>query len=173
MKKTILILTGAVIFSLNTCFADSSPAPDFTLTDLSGNKVSLSSQKGKVVFLDFWATWCPPCRASIPEVERLYEKYNGKNVAFFGVNVENDPAAVKDFVQRKGIQYTVLLGDEKVSRAYGIQGIPTFYIIDQQGNIAGHDIGFDRSLGEKWSNKINTLLTPVPQKLNKSQTKIK
>lgn len=171
MKKMILILFAAGIFSLNTCFADGSPAPDFTLSDLNGNKVTLSSQKGKVVFLDFWATWCPPCRASIPEVEKLYEKYESKNVAFFGVNVENDPSAVKDFVAKKGIKYTVLLGDDKVSRAYEIHGIPTFYIIDQKGNIAENDVGFDRSLSDKWANKIDALLALSPQKPKSSRKK--
>ena len=173
MKKSILILLGAMICSLGTCFADASPAPDFTLTDLNGNKTTLSAQKGKVVFLDFWATWCPPCRASIPEVERLYEKFSGKNVAFFGINVESDPAAVRDFVAKKGIKYTVLLGDDKVSKVYEIQGIPTFYIIDQSGNIADHYIGFDRSLGVKWENKINALLASGPQQISGPQTKKK
>ena len=172
MKKSILVFLAVSISALSMCFADNSPAPDFSLTDLSGNKVSLSSQKGKVVFLDFWASWCPPCRASIPEVERLYEKFGGKNVAFYGVNVENDPGAAREFAQKKGLKYTVLLGDEKVSRDYEIRGIPAFFIIDQKGNIAENDIGFDRSLGAKWADKINSLLSSVPQKTN-SQTKKK
>jgi thiol-disulfide isomerase/thioredoxin len=173
MKKSILVFLAVSICAVNMCFADNSPAPDFTLTDLSGNKVTLSSQKGKVVFLDFWASWCPPCRASIPEVEKLYEKFGGQNVAVFGVNVENDPEAAREFVQKKGIKYPVLLGDDKVSRAYEIRGIPAFYIIDQGGNIAEHYIGFERSLGDKWADKINVLLSTGLRQTSKNQTKKK
>jgi len=168
MKKIIMIFLSVVIFSLNMCFADSPPAPDFTLTDLNGNKVSLSSQKGKVVFLDFWASWCPPCRASIPEVEKLYEQYTGRNVVFYGINVENDPGTARDFVAKKGMKYTVLLGDDKVGKDYEIRGIPTFYIIDQKGNIASHYVGFDASLRDEWTNKINSMLSPSPRKKSKS-----
>ncbi|MCX5781467.1 MAG: TlpA disulfide reductase family protein [Elusimicrobia bacterium] len=148
-------------------------APDFTLSDLNGNKVSLSSQKGNVVFLDFWATWCPPCRASIPEVEKTFEKYKGKNVVFYGINLENDANAVKNFVQKMGIKYTVLVDDNKVGREYGVQGIPAFYIIDQEGKIAERYVGFQNRMSKEWAKKIDDLLVTSSKVANKNQKKKK
>jgi len=151
--KSILILS---FLSISAYAAK--PAPDFTLSDINGTKTTLSAQKGKVVFIDFWASWCPPCRASIPKVEKLYEKYKGANVVFYGINVENDSNAAKKFAVKQGIQYTVLIGDENVSKDYEINGIPAFYIIDQQGNIAEHYVGFSYGVDDQWADRIDALL---------------
>ncbi len=169
MKKLIGTLSAILIFSCGVYALEKGPAPDFNLSDLNGVKTTLSSQKGKVVFLDFWASWCPPCRASIPEVEKLYEKYKGRNIAFFGINVENDADAAKKFATKQGFQYPILIGDNKVSNDYEIRGIPAFYIIDQQGDIAGHYVGYSYGTADDWMGKIDTLLAAAPKSPGKKK----
>jgi len=114
-----------------------SQAPDWELTSGEGKKVSLKSLRGKVVLLDFWATWCGPCRRAMPEVQKLHNRYKDKGVAVFGVNCGErsrrvDPAK---FMKDKGYTYGQLLHGEIVARAYRIRGIPTFYVIDKKGKI--------------------------------------
>ena len=135
------------------------PATDFVLKDLSGKTVSLEELKGKVVFVDFWATWCPPCRASIPAVEALYEKYkDDDNVCFIGINLSEDKETVSKFVKREGINYLVLLSDKKVIADYKIRSIPSFFIIDKDGNVANRYLGYSSGLESKWEDDIKELL---------------
>ena len=99
-KKLILALIIGVSFFAISC-ASQQEATDFTLKDLSGNNVSLSDYRGKVVFLDFWATWCPPCRMSIPEIEKMYEEYkDNENIIILGINMAEDKNEVEKFVEK-------------------------------------------------------------------------
>ncbi len=119
-------------------------APDFELTALDGSTVKLSALKGKVVVLDFWATWCPPCRKMIPELKKIYSKYKNKNVAVIGISMdEGSLATIKTFVDNAGIKYPVVKGDHALSKAYGyINAIPTSFIIDKAGVIRDKHTGF-------------------------------
>lgn len=110
------------------------PAPDFTLTGLDGKQVTLSSLKGKVVLLDFWATWCPPCVRSLPEINALY--HENQSVKVFAVNVGEGKAAINEFLKSKNLDLPVLMDtDEAVKQKYGIDGIPTTIIIKPDGVI--------------------------------------
>lgn len=113
-------------------------APDWRLAGLDGKTVKLSDFKGKVVVLNFWATWCPPCRKEIPDLIALQKKY-GKDLVVVGVSLdENGLAAVKSFVAKNGINYPVVMGDQETASAYGgITAIPTTFVIDRAGNIVG------------------------------------
>lgn len=124
--------------------------------------VTLSSLKGKVVFLDFWASWCPPCRNSIPHVESLYQKLKGEKVVFLGLNLENDAKSTKQFAQRQGMNYTILVADEKTPDAYGVRGIPAFFIIDPQGRIAKSYVGFQQGMEDAWERDIRGMLAKIP-----------
>jgi len=116
------------------------PAADFTLKTLDGEPTQLSSLQGKVVVLDFWATWCPPCRAELPSIEKLHAEFAGK-VEFLGVNDE-DSAAVKGFLKKAGYTFPVLMdGKRQVHRTYGIRAIPVLLVIDRRGVIRQHFIG--------------------------------
>ncbi|MBI1953558.1 MAG: TlpA family protein disulfide reductase [Candidatus Omnitrophica bacterium] len=121
-----------------------SPAADFQLTDLAGKPVSLSASRGKVVILDFWATWCPPCREEIPHFKALYAKYKTKGVEIIGVALDRGGlAVVKPFAASAGINYPVVLGTREVVRAYGgVRGIPTTFVIDRQGGIVRKYVGY-------------------------------
>ena len=119
-------------------------APDFTLSGLDGQLVRLSDFKGKVVILDFWATWCPPCRAELPHFKALYSKYRTQGLEIVGVALDDGGASVvRPFVQAQGITYPILIGDEKVTQAYGgIRGIPTTFVIDREGQIVNKYVGY-------------------------------
>ncbi len=130
----------------NSTTLDSSPganpAPAFTLTDLQGDAVSLSDFRGKVVILDFWATWCPPCKKEIPDFIELQKKYGTQGVQIVGVGLD-EPQNIREFARSHGINYPVLLGTDEVATLYGgISGIPTTFIIDKRGNIANRFEGF-------------------------------
>jgi peroxiredoxin len=120
-------------------------APDFELLSITGNKVKLSDLRGKTVILNFWATWCPPCRAEIPEMQKFYENNKNNNVEILAVNLtnsESSPDTVKDFVRDKGMTFNILLDKQgKIGNLYGIITIPTSYIIDKNGIIREKHVG--------------------------------
>lgn len=134
-------------------------APLFTLPDLAGKSVSLSSFKGRVVLVDFWATWCPPCRESIPAIKKLHTEYAPKGLEVLGISVDENPAAVGPFVKKNEIPYTILLGGESdVSERYSVRGIPAIYLVDQSGNVVRHWVGYDPSFQKEWRETIDQLL---------------
>ncbi len=132
-------------------------AADFTLQDLSGKDVKLSDMRGKVVVLEFWATWCPPCRASIPGIEKIYESYKDKGVVVLAVSMDDGGwDAVQSFVKENGIKYTVLKGDEDVAQKYQVRSIPMLLVLDKEGKISKRYIGFGSD--EDLSNDIKAIL---------------
>lgn len=118
-------------------------AADFTLPDLQGNPVRLSDLRGKVVFLNLWATWCPPCRMEMPGMERLYHQLAGRDFAMLAVAEDNGGAeAVAPFVRQQGLSFPVLLDpDATLSPRYGATGYPETFIIDRSGRVVNHTIG--------------------------------
>jgi peroxiredoxin len=119
-------------------------ATDFKLPSLDGQTISLSSLRGKVVFLNVWATWCPPCREEMPSIEALYEKFkDDKNFVVLAVSQDSDGRApVAAFVEKHGYRFDVLLDPEnEVGEAYDVSGIPETFIIDQHGRIVAHHVG--------------------------------
>jgi len=119
-------------------------APEWQLSDVNGKPLKLADFKGKVVVLDFWATWCPPCRAEIPGLVALQKKYADQGLTIIGVSVdEQGPAVVKPFIQRFAINYPVVMSNEKVLADYGgISAIPTTFIIDRDGNVVSAHQGY-------------------------------
>lgn len=121
------------------CDAQSQPAPlDHVVKDIDGRDVRLASYKGQVVFLNFWATWCGPCKIEIPHFVNLQAKYKDRGVTFLGLSVDDTVEQLKPFAEQYKINYPVLvgLGNDAVQEAFGpIWGIPITFIIDRQGNI--------------------------------------
>jgi len=117
-------------------------AHDFEVRSLDGKTVSLSDMRGKVVFLNFWATWCGPCKMEVGEIDRLYDKLGGKNFTVMAVSVGEDGRKVSRFMDREGIDFPVYLDiDTNVAREYRVNGIPTTFIVDPDGNIVGSALG--------------------------------
>lgn len=133
----------ASVISDTNIQSSSLKAPDFTLTNMDGEKVSLSDYKGSVVILNFWATWCGPCKYEIPDLIDLYEKYDG-DLMVLGISLDYDgPAVVPSFANRFGINYPILYGDSKIAGDYGgVSGIPTTFIIDRDLNVFRRYIGY-------------------------------
>jgi len=136
-------------------------APDFTLRDLDGNKIQLSELTGKVVMVEFWATWCPPCRESIPEMKGLYEKYRDRGFVLLGISIDkgrNAPVEVSSFVKEHSVTYPVLIDNGDVNASYRVSSIPTSFIIDKEGKIVSKRTGFIPGLGGEISKEIEALL---------------
>jgi thiol-disulfide isomerase/thioredoxin len=124
-----------------------SPAPDFTLKDLEGREVSLSQFKGKVVILDFWATWCGPCRMSMPILEKLQQNHPD-SLKLLAINLGESPDEVREYLSSQKFHATVLFDTEtSVGRIYQSSSIPMQVIIDKKGIIRDIRVGFSPSLG--------------------------
>ena len=117
------------------------PAPDFTLPDLEGRRVGLSGLLGRVVFLNFWATWCLPCREEMPTMEKAHRELGPKGLVVLAVNYREDPAAIRPFLRRHALTFPVLLDDGEVAKRYGLFALPLTYLIDRQGRVAARVVG--------------------------------
>ena len=142
--QTATLLPG--IIQMSSKAKNEIAAIPFTLKDQYGKTHTLADYKGKVIFLNFWATWCPPCRAEMPDIQKLYERstQEGENaVVVLGVAApklgsEKDQAGIKAFMDKNGYTYPVLMDKGgKLFEAYGIRAIPTTYLIDRNGNVIG------------------------------------
>jgi cytochrome c biogenesis protein CcmG/thiol:disulfide interchange protein DsbE len=137
---------------------DDSKAPDFSLKSFDGKTVKLSDYKGKVIIIDFWATWCPPCRKGIPDLVSIQNEYKN-DVVIIGISLDGEKTLkdVPGFVKSYGINYPIVYGDEKVVAAYGgIEGIPTAFVVDKKGNVVDKHVGLVPK--DTYVNKIKELL---------------
>ena len=133
-------------------------APDWTLTNSAGKSVSLKSLRGKVVVLDFWATWCGPCKRAMPGIQKLHEHFKGKPVEIIGVNCwERADAAA--YMEKNKFTYGLVLQGDDVAKAYQVSGIPTFYVIGKDGKIAHRASGFNKDLEGQLSRIIEGALS--------------
>ncbi len=162
---TLMLLSGcdsSTTESQSSVSADAAEnvAPDFTLTDMDGQKVSLSQFRGQVVVLNFWATWCPPCREEMPSMEKLYRDYKDKGLVMLAVNVdENGRQAVEKFLQQTPYSFPILIDSESAAQnAYGVFRFPESFIIDRNGNVVEKIIGGRDWLSGSTFQLINFLL---------------
>jgi len=140
MKKAALSIV--LIFGLFGCSNASvpnvakGPAPDFELENIAGGKTKAADLKGKVLVLDFWATWCEPCIMEIPKFNKMADEFKGKNVQVVGITVESPHADIKPKVEETGMKYTVLVGNDSVVDVFGwLSGCPTTFVVTQDWKI--------------------------------------
>ncbi len=145
MKKVALLtvlLTYVLITSGAISFAFDNTAPDFTITDLSGRSISLADLKGKVIFVNFWATWCGPCRQEIPDFVEFYKENKEKGAVILGVSVDKSANKVREFADENGINYPIAMAtDEMIADYKPGRFIPTTIIIDANGMIQEKKVG--------------------------------
>ena len=116
--------------------------PAFALKDTAGRQVSLTDFRGKVLLVDFWATWCAPCKTEMPGYERLYRTYKDRGFAVVGIAADSDPKLIAEFGKMLGVTYPLLVNGMNVAR-YGVQGLPTTILVDRNGIIRKQVIGFE------------------------------
>ena len=161
MKRGLFLSLLLVLFLFAISNAQSIPpqkAPNFLLKTYKSNKIELVKLRGKVVIVNFWATWCPPCRAEIPDFVEVYDAYKSKGLQIIGIALDEDGwSKVNPFVEKNKISYPVVLGTAEVVQRYGgIEAIPTTFIVDKKGNIVDHQVGMmTKEILEK---KIKVLL---------------
>jgi thiol-disulfide isomerase/thioredoxin len=147
LVKRIVVLFIVVIALLAGCTdrgggKSDTVASDFSLKDMSGKTVRLSDYKGKVVLLEFWATWCPPCRASVPGLEKLHNAYKDKGLVLLAVAMDmGGDDELRSFIKESGITYTVLKGTEDVAVKYQVRSIPMMLVLNKEGKIAKRYLG--------------------------------
>lgn len=142
-----------------TCDSKAKPANlDFELKDINGKVVTLSDYKGNVILLDFWATWCPPCKIEIPGFIELYNKYKSRGFVVLGVSMDDSSSAVKPFTQKMKMSYPVLIGTGRsdIEEAFELMGLPTTFLISRDGRICNRHFGFAEK--EQFEREIKILL---------------
>jgi peroxiredoxin len=142
-------------------FNTENPAPNFTMQSAEGNAISLSQFKGKVVMIDFWATWCPPCVKSIPEVKNLWKKYKDKGLVILGVSLDKDLQAWQTYIKNNDMTWFQVADgkfwENDAAILYGVESIPNVCIIDQKGNIVAKGLN-PMGQSEEIEQTLSTLL---------------
>ena len=129
-----------------TKLPEASQAPEFVLNDLDGNQYRLSDYRGKVVIINFWATWCPPCRAEMPSMQRAWELLEDKGIIMFGIDVGEDEDTIFQFTANYPVEFPLLMdNDSSVINQWPVRGLPTTFVVDPQGRIIYRAIG-----GREW-----------------------
>lgn len=153
MRTSVLVNTpvlGLIIICvalLISCSSESSPRPagdlEFALEDLQGRTVKFSEFSGKVLLVDFWATWCPPCRRSVPLLAELHTKYSRNGFEVVGISLDNGRETVRNFATEYRIPYKVLMGNQEVARNWNIgSGIPVAFVVNREGQIVDKMVGY-------------------------------
>jgi peroxiredoxin len=135
------------------------PAPPFTLASRAGQDVSLAQYKGQVVMLNFWASWCGPCRLEMPLLESIYKKYNKMGFTMLGVNVEPNSSAANDWLKATPVSFPILYDrDSKVSKLYDVAGMPSTVIIDRNGKVRVLHRGYKPGDENEYLDSIRSLI---------------
>jgi len=157
MAKSIRYIIALTLLNIfNVALADK--APDFSLQG-DGETINLSSYKGKVVYLDFWASWCVPCRQSFPFMNEMHEKYSDEGLKVIAVNLDTEQNKAASFLKQIPADFTVAYDPQgKVPDLYKVSVVPSFYLINREGNVVYKHSGFRHSQSEKLESKIQQAL---------------
>jgi len=150
---------AVVASTASSAIAPATAAPDFTLHAMGGSNLRLKEQRGRVVMVNFWATWCGPCRQEMPQLNRLYEKYKSSGFVLLGVNVDDDTAKAAEVAAKLGVTFPVLLDTEKtVSKLYDLSTMPSTVIIDREGKVRYVHRGYLAGYEDNYEKQIRELL---------------
>ncbi|HEX5792821.1 MAG TPA: TlpA disulfide reductase family protein [Rheinheimera sp.] len=150
---------AGLILSLGCAALQAEQAPDFTLKALDGANLRLAEQRGDIVLINFWASWCGPCIQEMPQLDKLAQKYQMLGVQIWGVNVENDSAAAKAYLSKVQVQFPILFDSENsVSKAYQVEAMPTTVILDKDGHIRNVHRGYKPGYEKSYEDNIKAIL---------------
>ena len=155
-----LLVIGAMANPLSA-FCDLQPAPDIKLTDLNGNKFKLSDYKGKVIIVNFWAVWCPPCKAEIPHLIKLNDKYKADGLVIIGIAIDSGKdEKIRKKAEEFTVNYPIINGDDSSIRKSfpPVRAVPTSLIINKEGQIFNNYQGFNEAIAKQVEEDIKTLL---------------
>lgn len=164
----VLFAILCTLQSVSIQASDTSPAPAFTLPLLSadgstGPYASLSDYRGQVIYLDFWASWCTPCRKSLPWANNLHNELNDQGFTVLAINLDEEKEMAVEFLQEVPLDFPVLYdGTGSVSPSYQLMGMPTSFIIDRQGNLRAVHTGFNPKSAAEVADAIRTVLAETP-----------
>lgn len=150
---TILISTPSLALNIGE------QAPDFTLKSMSGENLNLSEQRGNIIVINFWASWCGPCRIEMPILQEFHDQYQDLGVAVWGVNVEQQNQAGIDYIRELGVDFPIFF-DEKneLSATYNVEAMPTTVIIDRNGKVRAVFRGYQKGYEKKYAKVIKLLI---------------
>ncbi len=159
MRVAFAALIAFAATTAPAALAPANPAPDFTLHAMDGPNLRLKEQRGRVVMVNFWATWCGPCRQEMPQLNRLYEKYKASGFVLLGVNVDDDQRKAAEIAAKLGVTFPVLLDTDKtVSKLYDVSTMPSTVIIDRDGKVRYVHRGYLTGYEDNYEKQIRELL---------------
>jgi peroxiredoxin len=155
IAPVLLALAGTA----QAAVAPQATAPDFTLRSLEGRNLRLAEQRGQVVLVNFWATWCGPCKQEMPHLNRLYDKYRSSGFVLLGVNVDEDMRQASGTAAKFGLHFPVLLdADKSVVKLYDLQSMPATVLIDRDGKVRYLHRGYREGLEASYEQQIRELV---------------
>lgn len=151
--------SSLILPAAHASIAPASTAPDFTLKSLAGPNLRLKEQRGKVVLVNFWATWCAPCREEMPQLNKLFDKYRASGFTLLGVNVDEDSRNTAGVASQLGVKFPVLLDSDKaVSKLYALSAMPSTVLIDRDGRLRFSHSGYRPGYELEYDKQIRNLL---------------
>ncbi len=158
-RRLLPLLLATAVGAASAAVQLSTIAPDFTLRSVGGANLRLAEQRGQVVLVNFWATWCGPCRQEMPHLSRLYDRYRSAGFVLLGVNVDDDPRAAVELATKLGVQFPVLLDtDKRVSRSYDMSAMPATLLIDRDGRVRHIHRGYRDGVERTYEEQLRSLL---------------
>lgn len=157
--KYLLNICAVFLLASVPLVASADAAPDFTLPSSKGDNVRLAEQRGQVVMLNFWASWCGPCRKEMPLLDAMYQRYSSAGFVLYGVNVEEDNTDAKKLLKELGVTFPVLFDTEsKASSLYNVDAMPTTVVIDKKGQVRYVNRGYKEGDENKYRDQIRELI---------------
>ena len=154
-----LALSAFAATSLASSGLTGQPAPDFALKSSTGENLRLSEYRGDVVMINFWATWCGPCRQEMPLLDELYNRYERVGFNLLGVNIDDDSNKAMDMIRELGVDFPVLFdSSKKVSKMYDVDAMPVTVLVDREGNVRFVHQGYKPGYEEKYLDQVRSLL---------------
>ena len=158
-KRISYMFAAMLLATVAVAGSSSGPAPDFSLQSLDGSTVRLSDLKGQVVLINFWATWCAPCREEMPLLDAIYQKYNRLGVELLGINVEDDASGARKYLNETPVTFPILFdADGRVSKQYQVKAMPSTILVDRHGNVRHIHYGYKPGYENDYQDQIRALV---------------